>query len=339
MGVLGVGHGKLLLFGEHAAVYGYPAVGTGLPLLTELAGEGGGAVPSLPKTELPAALHELAGAAARRAGGALVVRSALPPGVGLGSSAALCVALARAASMPQVWATAHGLERAFHGSPSGVDTGLAQHTGVAALRWPVAGRRADGDMPLPTLTRLAATDLHLVFGAVPRATSTAASVRRVGDARAAGDVVVGDALAELGSISAAAVATFAPVGGGAAAGGGGLGERLGEQLGELASRAQRLLTHALGLGDGEQSRLLDVGQDAGAAGGKLSGGGGGGAFVLFCSGEAVAERVFDAVRGAASPSLAPLAQLAVSARAHATAGTALLMRQEGAATTSAVWRP
>ena len=345
MGVLGVGHGKLLLFGEHAAVYGHPAVGTSLPLVTEVAAatDVAGDVAEDGRTSarakgvalqtaLPAALHEVANLAARRAEGVLVVRSSLPHGVGLGSSAALCVALARAAGVSEVWANAHRLEHAFHGSPSGADTGLAAHTGgIAAFQWrPLA---VGDDRPLPTLMPLAPADLHLVFGAVPRAASTAANVRRIAEARAAGDATVDAALEELGRVSAAAVDAFTPEA--SAAGGGG---SLGRRLGELATDAHRVLTNVLGLGNDAQSRLLEAGREAGAAGGKLSGGGGGGAFVLFCDGEASAERVFEALRQVASPTTTLLGQLAVSTDDDGARGLPRILREVGVATSSATWR-
>ena len=169
--------GKLLLFGEHAAVYGRPAAGLGVPWKLRLrfvpAREGDRAGPA----------SEHLRDACRRIGvdappaGALEVHSQIPLGVGLGSSAALCVALARAvgdaaAAWRGLWDAAHRAEHAFHGSPSGIDTGLALLGGVHRFT-----PRCPGGVP--SAQPIAAQPIHVVAGLVPRRGDTAAHVASV----------------------------------------------------------------------------------------------------------------------------------------------------------------
>jgi mevalonate kinase len=305
LGVLGSGAAKLLLFGEHAAVYGYPAVGIGVPLHTNICSAAAPGAPAVgaaaPASQLPAALRAAIAALDQAP---VSIDSDIPQGLGFGSSAALCAAVARAgAGAPasttnqRLWRHAHRLERAFHGAPSGADTGLALHGGVGLLSWQrqdhAARNAADS---LPDFRQLPCVELHLVAGAVPRQGSTAAQVARIAAAHAAAEPGVVQALARLGALSEAAAEAFA------------VRENPGGHLGALASQAHTLLT-TLGLADAEQDAILGAGMEQGAAGGKLSGGGGGGAFLLFCESERVATDVFAHLRG----SVGVLLQLAVAA--------------------------
>ena len=97
--------GKVILLGEHVVVYARPALAAGLARGLEVRVERGNGplavrtdVPSLAADERPLALvREAAAALGTDAEGLRVdIRSELPAGAGLGSSAALSVAVLRA---------------------------------------------------------------------------------------------------------------------------------------------------------------------------------------------------------------------------------------------------
>jgi hydroxymethylglutaryl-CoA reductase len=143
-------YGKVILFGEHAVVYGRPALAAGLDAGVRLE-----AVVPRPRgarlrvagwgleadEDSPGAL----GAALKRLtelvpgpGFEASLGVELPLGAGLGGSAALSVALVRALaaargeSLPaaRVRELAHELEKVFHGTPSGLDDTVATHGGL-----------------------------------------------------------------------------------------------------------------------------------------------------------------------------------------------------------------
>ncbi|MBL8950980.1 MAG: mevalonate kinase [Myxococcaceae bacterium] len=131
-GLSAFGPGKIIVIGEHAAVYGEPVLAGAIAH-----GVTARAVPGAPGIELSANLEPAQFEALQRAyaaaskGAPLRVRvtSDLPIGVGLGSSAALSVAVARLLlqargkkfGVPDVLKLAAVMEGEFHGTPSGVD--------------------------------------------------------------------------------------------------------------------------------------------------------------------------------------------------------------------------
>jgi mevalonate kinase len=274
---VGLGRAKLLLFGEHAAVYGFPSVGLGLPGSTELrvrsSPEKGWRFPELSPLEgkrfgdfLARAADILPGIAG--GGGEIAISSTIPPALGFGSSAALCVALAESfapegSDQAEIWSFAHRAEAYFHGKASGIDTGMSLLGGLRSFR--------SSSPPLPETRLLRGIPLHLVVGAVRRRASTAALVGRLHARIDSGEKGPGDLVGELGGIADRAIALLEERGADYSDSMAGLGALL-----EAAHRA----LGRLGLGDPGIDRLIGAGIESGAAGGKPSGAGSGGAFFL-----------------------------------------------------------
>jgi mevalonate kinase len=346
---LGSGSAKLILFGEHAVVHGHPALGIGLPGRLTVKWTPGPTplVLACPEEYQPAIrraceriARNLADSRSIRKkqpnknsgidygapfyGGQIEFESTIPVSAGLGSSGAVCIALARVAlsyarsvagavgtgqtgtgqesdlEENTIWAAAHEGEQVFHGRPSGVDTGLALWQKLSLFTPQPEG--------LPTVSFLPEAGIDIVYGTVPREASCAANVAAIGKALAAGNTSVSATLAELGRLSSLAAtllehtsaaarkpATSTQVS--ALSQDSSLPSPAPEtavSLGNQANAAMDLLRR-LGLSTPAMDAVLAAGLAAGATGGKLSGGGAGGAFWLACPSGGEAARIQAAV--------------------------------------------
>ncbi len=285
MAHVGSGWAKLLLFGEHAAVYGYSAVGLSLrttlrvrlqPEVVEcwkIVGAGKKDRAKILEVLTLLADHSAQGSERNQGGGTLSLESEIPRGLGFGSSASLCVALAKAiadwrggADTQRIWEWAHLGEKLFHGTPSGIDTGLALLGGLYNFQ--------PHPPDLPDAERLTGMPLHLVVGAVPRARTAGALIGVLREKIAAGDGRVLDNLQRLGTLAGGAAEILRPRRIHREE------DRAARDLGAFAWEAQEALSR-LNLSTPELDWLLEEGRLRGAAGGKLSGAGGGGAFYLI----------------------------------------------------------
>jgi mevalonate kinase len=281
----------VILLGEHAVVYGRPAlaagVGIGLEVDVVAAEEGDIRVesdrPELVDDPRPAALVREAAGLLGVSGGLVVrIRSALPAGAGLGSSAALAVAVVRALAAltgqrlasPRELALARRLEAIFHGHPSGIDPAAAALAPGACIRF------VRGEPPQVTAVRLAAP-VPLVIAVPVGARSTGVAVRglrarweaeRARHERLFDDVAV-EVEAGADALARGDLAT----------------------LGAAFDRNQELLA-ALGVSTPASEALIATARQAGALGAKLTGGGGGGAVVALAPAREAA--VVAAVRAA-----------------------------------------
>lgn len=264
--------GKVILLGEHVVVYGRPAIATGLPLGLE-AEVAEGAGPALESAHaadprcatLVRDACVLTGLDPSRV--VVRVRSELPPGRGLGSSAALAVATLRAcaAAAGRTFAIddelAHGraLEGVFHGTPSGIDPA------AAALGRCFGFVRGEP----PTVTPLAPPvplPLVVAFGARPRDTGAAVGgLRARWEADRATYEALFDAVAAVVARGAESLLR---------------GDLSG--LGAAFDENQTLLER-LGVSSDEIGMLVAAARTHGALGAKLTGGGAGGAVIALAT--------------------------------------------------------
>lgn len=274
---------KIILFGEHAAVYGQPAIAAPVSALrataTVTSQPGGGLhiVAADMETTLPVDLeredvdHALAVAARltlKRLGclapdAIITVRSAIPIASGLGSGAAVTTALVRAVAgatgsllpVDAVNEIVYEVEKIFHGTPSGIDnTVIAYEQPI----WFVRGQ---------TIERLT---IAKPFTLLIADTGIQASTRvAVGDVRV---LVESDGsrwqpvLNEIGAISSAAHTA--------------LQTGTITALGDLMLRNHALLRQ-LTVSSSELDGLVEAAVGAGAYGAKLSGGGRGGNMIVL----------------------------------------------------------
>jgi mevalonate kinase len=269
----GLGHGKLILVGEHAVVHGQPAIAFAVDLGTQVdvrplpGARGDGlregpddASSNLIRSELVDAMVERAIAASVGPSGWQVdIRSTLPLGRGMGSSAALSVALVRAGRAARGEAPLQGealfqaalaLERIFHANPSGLDVAVSVYGG--ALRY----RRTE---PI-TLQPLPAPAWQVVVLDTGRSGSTKELVAGVTSRRPGIDPL----LTRIGEVVDAATEVLADA----------------RALGPLLDENQRLL-EGIGVSTPEIEALCRLARGAGALGAKLSGAGGGGVVIAL----------------------------------------------------------
>lgn len=269
--------GKLILLGEHAVVHGSPAIATSLDagIDVEVALDVDGerlveAAPDLADPRLAPAVAAAASAVGIDSSARWRVRVGgdLPVAVGLGSSAALSVALVRAFAAaagavlePSAEAeAAHRVECVFHGTPSGVDVAASL---AGRPIWFEAGppRRWE---PVPV-----ARGFDLVVHVAAGRHDTGRTVGGL-RARAAGRPglyrplfgAIGDLVREA---------------------------RVAIARGDLAALGEAMtldhgLLRSLGVSTPELDRAVDLALSAGALGAKLTGGGGGGAIVALAPG-------------------------------------------------------
>ncbi len=278
------GHGKAILFGEHAVVYGQPALALALPdgvrASAARAAEpclripawrvelGSGTHP--PEQEALARWFETLRRLMDEPCLVLEVEPQLPAGGGLGSSAALAVAALRAVAglqqrplaNEQLEEHALELERIFHGDPSGIDTAAAARGGLIRFR------RSGGQRVVERLAPRAALRFVLAYtGSSGNTGELVAGVRRLREARPRS---VGRILNQIGRVADDGARALTA-------------GRL-EELGALFDENHGLL-QALRVSTPQLDALVHAARAAGALGAKLTGAGGGGSLIALSAGE------------------------------------------------------
>jgi mevalonate kinase len=278
-----IGLGKIILLGEHAVVYGYPALAAALDRGVRIDAvptpAGGSMRVDVPSWNLRVTAdddHAFARGLCAIADSigigrpslTLVGDAQIPPGAGLGASAAFAVAISRAlllfskqpVTTASVTAAAAASERVMHGNPSGVDVALAIAGGMGVFR------KSSGLRPIQP------APLRVIVGPSGAPRSTAAMIERVSQATAGS---TDDArLHELGALSD--TGTNALLAGNLAG------------LGAAMDRAHALLG-GLGVSTPLLDGLCEAARKVGAYGSKLTGAGGGGAVIAIAPREREAE--------------------------------------------------
>jgi mevalonate kinase len=276
----GRGHAKLILFGEHAVVYGQPAVAAGLPRGARAEARfGSGASNQLTLRDesddevLGQVVADPTGKPLARAFHAIVseftalsnntedtveldITVEVPVGVGLGSSAALAVAAARSLGTllgepDAVEAAVTASEKVFHSNPSGIDQRAATDGGL--FFFSRRGQIQASPIEAPPLT-------VAVCQAGPAA-STAGMVEHVAAFKQRRGQLVDHLNLLIGDTARAATQAL----------------RKGDwtTLGELMDINHGALV-SLGASTGALDAACHTARDAGALGAKLTGAGGGG---------------------------------------------------------------
>lgn len=275
--------GKVILLGEHAVVHGSPALALGIQRRVIVRLRPGSGEPMPPSGADPVREALARACAAFEVSPELFeveVEGELPVAAGLGSSAALAVALVRAVAASvdarltpeRLDSAADEIERLFHGTPSGVDATVAARGGVVFFeagpprRW----ERVRLDRSLTFVVALS--------GERHRTGEAVAALRE--RARAFPEVYR-PVFAAIGALVRSARDALA-------AGDWGL-------LGRLMTMNHRLLA-ALEVSTPALDALVECALAAGAHGAKLTGGGGGGAAVVLAGDDPTP--VVEALRGA-----------------------------------------
>lgn len=293
---IGVAPGKVILFGEHAVVYGRPALAAPVTQINATAvveqGEPGAGLVidaldlrrriRLAETGQPlakAARLTLEHLGLAEPDWRISLRSTVPMASGLGSGAAVSAAVVRALAIAAgrdlepaaVSAIVFEIERVHHGTPSGVDNT------VIAYGQPVYFIRGAPPQPFA-----AGRPVSIVIGDTGKASPTRIAV---GDVRAAWErdraryEVLFDRVGSVVEAARAAITEGRP-----------------KSLGPLMEENQALLRE-IGVSSPELESLISVARAAGATGAKLSGGGRGGNMIALVTHETSAA-VADALAAA-----------------------------------------
>lgn len=269
--------GKVILLGEHAVVHGVPALAAGIdrgaaatarrsvgPSTLVLAGAG--RVVAGDGSELGRAFAEVLAACGATEPFDVVAETDLPAGAGLGCSAALGVAIARAIdaelgrrpTLAETFERATVWERVFHGNPSGVDATVAARGGCIRF---VRGE--------PVETVRVGRPLVLAIGHTGLPSSTKTMVESVARLRERRPSVVEKAFDGVRTLVENARLSIEA------------GDL--EGLGKLLDLNQMILA-GLFVSSAEIERMCDLARGAGALGAKLTGAGGGGCVIALVAG-------------------------------------------------------
>lgn len=293
---IGVSHAKVILLGEHAVVYGQPAIAlplTDLAMTVKIESREAGQVvlskayqgPLVAMAEVYEGIRQLINRLLKHFRAdempfTMTITSNIPQERGMGSSAATAIAIVRAffnffdKPLPkqdlQRWASIE--ESITHGSPSGLDTATAAHDEAV---WFIKGQQPEKiDMSLDGTLILADTGIQ-------GQTGLAISVVRE---NLTNDPETGqhhiDQIGEIAKSTRTAIAENNLV-----------------KIGNYMNEAQSHLS-ALGISHPKLDELINAARHAGALGAKLTGGGVGGTMIALTTNGEQTTRVIKALEDA-----------------------------------------
>ena len=281
----GAAAGKIILLGEHGVVYGRRALAVPIADAVAVSLEAADRLShELPGEFVTRLLDEL-GIDERN--WRIDIQSRVPIGKGLGSSASIAVALARAFNMKldlglddeRINEVAFESEKLAHGTPSGVDNTLATYATAMLFS-------NDGELRFEAVEPGGDIPLVVAWGDQTGRTSELVAAVRARRERSPDHYdALFDRMDALAQDGAAMLARADWAG-----------------LGALMNMAQGLL-NAIGVSTPELERMLDIARQHGAVGAKLTGAGGGGSIVALCPGKIA--RVRDALHQAGYSTFIP----------------------------------
>lgn len=288
--------GKVILFGEHAVVYGHPAIATAIDQRTEVEADCCGTKFTVNGFRIHERYHTYLLKAVDMVWTKdepirLQTEGGVPSASGTGSSAALTVAtvgalhrLLRIEGLDVLAQVAYDVEREAQGGGSPTDTSTSVAGGGIAIG-SVHDRPGVGE-PLWDVTheergwaveRVDVPELSIVIGNSGVKSKTNIEVAKV--ARAVQkNAMVRDTLKDIGDMARDAVPA--------------LRREDWSEIGRLMDRTHQAL-HMLGVNHPAVQTLIDAAKEApGTLGAKITGAGGGGSMIALCEKpEAVAERI------------------------------------------------
>ncbi|TGC11447.1 mevalonate kinase [Methanolobus halotolerans] len=275
--------GKVYLFGEHAVVYGQSAICCAIDLRTRVQATKHDSIvieSVLGTTALDFEIHPYVSSVIEKMKGhaniegvRIQIRSELPVGSGLGSSAAVTVATLQALNqlyacnlqLEDIANIGHTIEREIQGNASPTDTYVSTMGGVVLI---------------PERRKLKDLDCQLVIGNTRKSSSTKDLVSNVAQLRQEFPDIIDPILDNIGKMAHLAEE---PV------------NRYDyETTGKLMNVNHGLLD-AIGVGGAELSALVYAARNAGAISAKITGAGGGGCIVALAN-ETSASAVASAIK-------------------------------------------
>lgn len=281
--VTSVAHSKLILIGEHAVVHGQPAIAIPFPLVgaeSEVEHVPGkvkidssfyhgpiDSAPSILEGIVMCIKESLANLGMPEKDLLIKIKSSIPPGKGLGSSASSAVAVIRSLftffdktyTEDEILHLANVAETYAHGAPSGLDP-LTITSGS-----PVWYAKSDGPKFIQPNS-----DFYFIVADSGRMADTRTAVESIAELLKSAPQKIQSKLDRIGELTNQVKTSL---------------EKTGKHLlGSFLDEAQKEL-EALGVSDTGLNRLISIAREEGALGAKLTGSGNGGCIIALAKDE------------------------------------------------------